>query len=228
MKLASWWPQKDQKVSANDFVLSPYLAVRSLYLHHNKDQSTAIRFVLFLYLTTLWIVLFRKIPGPLSTFEIMLFSPAIYFFTETIGAFGQLIFFRKKTYPIHRHPLKATTLSHFWGRDWNIWVQDWLREITRSTRRRKHHQRIIVIFFLSGFFHELMCNLPYWVMYRKSYFGTMIAYFLIQGLLLWIDKKMISQLHPVYRRIYLWLAVILPSPLFINVPLLTFFGLTHE
>lgn len=225
MKMTSWFLCTDRKYRLRDFARAPYLALRSLNYGHGKDSTVVIKFLLFTTLTVVWIVLFRKFLSPLTYFEVLLFSPAIYFFTETMGTIGQLIFFHRKNYPIHRNPLKATSLSNFWGRDWNVWVQDWLREVTQSIGGRKHHKRIIVVFFVSGLFHELMCNLPYWLVYGKSYFGTMTAYFLIEALALWIDKKMISQLHPVYRRIYLWLAVILPSPLFINVPLMTFFGI---
>lgn len=225
MKMTSWLLRTEKKFKLQEFVRAPYLAVRSLNHGHGKDSTVVIKFLLFSTLTAVWIVLFREYFAPVSYWEILLFSPAIYFFTETMGTIGQLLFFYRKNYPIHRHPLKATNLSNFWGRDWNVWVQDWLREVTQSIGGRKHHKRIIIVFFVSGLFHELMCNLPYWLMYGKSYFGTMTAYFLIEGLALWIDKKMISQLHPVCRRIYLWLAVILPSPLFINRPLLTFFGI---
>lgn len=227
MKLASWLLSPEKKVSLWSFIFSPYLGVRSLNYRQCRDTSALARFINFLFLTLVWVVLFREFLDPLSWAETIFFAPAIYFFTETLGAFGQLLFQNKKTFPIHRKPLQATSLSHFWGRDWNLWVQDWLRDVTQKIGRDKHHKRIVVVFLVSGFFHEIMCNLPYWVMYRKSYFGTMIGYFLIEALLLWIDKKFISHLHPTYRRIYLWLAVVLPSPLFINVPLLRFFGLTH-
>lgn len=228
MKTVSWMMASDQHIGLRDFLLSPYLAPRSLNYRQCKDTSLAIRFLTFLFLTTLWVVMANEFLDPLSYPEIILFAPGIYFFTELMGSAGQLIFLHKKTFPIHRKPLQASSLSHFWGRDWNLWVQDWLRDVTQKLGRKKHHERIIAVFFVSGLFHELMCNLPYWIMYKKSYFGTMTAYFLIQALALWIDKKFVSHLAPVYRRIYLWAAVVIPSPLFINVPLLTFFGLTHE
>lgn len=227
MKLASWYISSDKTTTFKDFVLSPYFSVRSLSYRQCKDSSLFIRFFTSFFLTMTFIVLAHEFLSPLTYTEIILFSPAIYFFTEFLGALGQIIFLRRKTFPIHRKPLTALSLSHFWGRDWNLWVQDWLRDMTFSGRRNKRHKRIIIVFLLSGTFHELMCNLPYWIIYRKSYFGTMIAYFIIQGAALWIDKKFISHMPPICRRIYLWAAVVIPSPLFINVPLLTFFGLEH-
>lgn len=207
------------------FVVSPYLSVRSLYYHPVRTFSILPRFLIFLILTSLILVLGKQM-SPLSREQVMLLAPTIYFFTETLGSFGQLIFFKTPTFTIHRKPLFASSLSHFWGRDWNVWVQDWLRDVGSIVPKNRKNLRIIVVFLVSGIFHEVMCNLPYWLYFKKSYFGTMMGYFLIQAVALWIDKKWIKVWPVFWRRVYLWSAVIIPSPLFINVPLLTFFGLT--
>lgn len=210
------------------FITTPYLSVRSLYYHPPRDSLILIRFITFLFLTAFCIALARHFLSPLNHYEIIIFSPALYFFTEALGGFGQTLFFSRNTFPIHRRPLGAISLSNFWGRRWNVWVQDWLRDVTDRMDKRKHYKRMILVFFLSGLFHELMVNLPYWITYKKSYFGTMLAYFLIQAVALWVDKKFLSKGPAILRRIYLWCVIILPSPLFINVPLLKFFGLSHE
>jgi hypothetical protein len=220
-----------QRLSSKErkmFITTPYLSIRSLNYHPPHDTLIYIKFVTFLFLTAFWVVLADQFLSPLNYLEVLIFSPALYFFTETLGGFGQTLFFKRRIFPIHRRPLGAASLSNFWGRKWNVWVQDWLRDVTDRIDKRKHYKRIIAVFFLSGLFHELMVNLPYWVLYKKSYFGTMLAYFLIQAVALWIDKKFLSKGPAFMRRLYLWCAVILPSPLFINVPLLTFFGLSHE
>lgn len=208
------------------FIKSPYLSIRSLNYHPVKDTSVLIRFILFFFLTAFFITVAENFFVPMNFFEILVFSPAIYFFTETIGALGQLLFFPTKTFPIHRSPLKAPSLSHFWGRDWNLWVQDWLRDVSQGFSHRHHKRRIVLVFLISGIFHEVMVNLPYWILYRESYFGTMLGYFLIQAVALWIDKRFMRKTPKIVRRAYFWIAVILPSPLFINTPLLKFFGLT--
>lgn len=214
-----------EKKSGYAFLFSPYLSVRSLSYHPLKDESLFLRFIFFLFLTGASIVLFRHFLVPLAYLEIILFSPTIYFFTEAVGGIGQLLFINRITFPIHHRPIKATSLSHFWGRDWNLWVQDWLRDVSSNIAYRKHKLRIVLVFIVSGIFHELMVNLPYWLVFRKSYFGTMMAYFLIQAVALWIDKRWMRHKALFLRRTFMWIMIILPSPLFINVPLLTFFGL---
>lgn len=207
------------------FTLSPYISTRSLLYHHGKDQSLFIRFFTFTFLTVASVPLIQTYLKDLNYLKILIMSPMIYFLTESLGAFAQIVFYKVQSFSIHRSPWAATSLSHFWGRDWNLWVQDWLRDVSKTRGKRKKSYRILVVFIISGLFHEMMINFPYWLMFGKSYFGTMMAYFCIQGLALYIDKKVIHHYPKIIRRIYMWLAIILPSPLFINVPLLTFFGL---
>lgn len=229
MKLVSWWltNKETRKNKLIPFLTSPYLSVRSLY-YHPRTGRPLLSFFIYSTLLISTIMLAKRYLGNLSGVETMLFSPVIYFLTESAGALGQTLFYFRKTFPIHRFPLKARTLSNFWGRDWNLWVQDWLRDVSTSVRPGNKNKKIIIVFLTSGLFHEIMCNLPYWLYYRKSYFGTMIAYFTIQAIALWIDKKFICHAPSFVRRAYLWIAVVVPSPLFINVPLLRFFGLAHE
>lgn len=226
MKGISYLLSRD-KGSGKAFIFSPYLSARSLKYHPLKDDSLFLRFIFFFFLTAASIALFTHFLAPLNYLEIILFAPTIYFFTEAIGAFGQLLFFGRSTFPIHRKPIKATSLSHFWGRDWNLWVQDWLRDVSENIAYRQRKLRIVLVFLISGIFHELMVNLPYWLVFRKSYFGTMMAYFLIQAMALWIDKRWMKHQSLIWRRIFMWIMIIIPSPLFINVPLLTFFGLIN-
>jgi hypothetical protein len=228
MKIISWkaMDRTDRDLLVT-FIFSPYLSARSLSHNPGTDKSTIIRFITFLFLMTISIVLINNFLNPLSYLEVMLFAPGIYFFTEVVGAFGQLLFHKRRTFPIHGNPLMSSSLSRFWGHDWNLWVQDWLRDVSQAGTRKRNKKRIIIVFLISGLFHEIMINLPYWLIYKKSYFGTMLAYFFIQAVALWIDKRYVRHWPPLLRRVYLWVAVIIPSPLFINVPLLTFFGLEH-
>jgi hypothetical protein len=230
MKIISWWMTPGEIKSGNKlrFIFSPYLSFKSFNYKALPGYMGAIRFVIFFLLTMISIKLSNHFIGPVSNFAIIIISPIIYFFTESIGAFGQLIFYSTPTFPIHRSPLLASNLSHFWGKDWNLWVQDWLRDVTQYFARGQRTKRIILVFLISGLFHELMTNLPYWIIYRKSYFGTMMAYFLIQALGLWLDKTYIRSWPGFWRKIYMWMVIIVPSPLFINVPLLTFLGIKHD
>lgn len=228
MKLVSWKLTSHQSnITLKDFLRSPYVSLRSLKHYPRSNRKLLPKLLLFASLTALSVFLAKYFLGDLDYWEILLVSPAIYFFTETMGAAGQLLFPFKNSWPIHANPLKSKNLGNFWGRRWNLWVQDWLRDITNAFKSSGRSKTILVAFLFSGIFHELMCNLPYWIVYRKSYFGTMLAYFLIQGLALWIDKKYIKIRSTFLKRCYCWCAVVIPSPLFINVPLLTFLGLKH-
>lgn len=229
MKSVSWLRMgKTSPYEKFVFLTTPYLSSRSLSRRGDESSLTLISFMVFLFLTLYTVTLTQEYLSPLNYWETLLFSPLIYFFTEALGALGQLLFFRHKTLPIHRHPAKSISLSDFWGRRWNLWIQDWLRDVTSGLHHRQSKKRILTVFILSGLFHEAMVNLPYWVVYKKSYFGTMMAYFIIQAVALWVDKKMVRHAPRAFRRLYLWLAVVLPSPLFINGSLLTFFGIGHE
>lgn len=227
MKLVSWYCTPPQRRgSAGKFISSPYLSIRSLKSHKATEPSTYLIHALFFSsLTMATLVLAHMCLLPLNFEKTLLLAPAIYFLTETMGALGQLAFaWSIRSFPIHHHPLFSTSLSQFWGCDWNLWVQDWLKD----TAIKFNGSRVTITFLISGFFHEIMVNFPYWLVFKKSYFGTMMLYFSIQAAGLWIDKKYIRSLHPIIQKAYLWIIVILPSPLFINVPLLTFLGVINE
>lgn len=210
---------------------TPYLSLRSLrYESPVRNYSLPAAFLLYSLLMAIFLVLGHEFLSPLNYFKTILIAPAIYFFTEAIGALAQFIFTTKEReiFPIHHRPLSSPSLSQFWGRRWNLWIQDWLKDISSTVGRRSRAVKITTTFLISGCFHEVMVNLPFWLKTGESYFGTMMGYFLIQALGLYIDKKIFKHAHlPHIRRIYLWLVVALPSPLFVNLPLLTFFGVTN-
>ncbi len=210
---------------------SPLLSQRSYLNHTHPSISKSFTFVrLIITLTFLYLLL--KIGqiffGSLSWIEIILISPIIYFLTEAKGLFAQLIFSPfTSTHSIHRHPLLSRSLGDFWGKRWNVWVQDWLRDI--SHKHRKFLKRKIFFSFLfSGIFHEMMVNLPYFLFYNESYFGNMTLYFMLQGIGLWAEKTFLQNAALITKRIYLWLFILLPSPLFLSKPFIVFFGLSYE
>lgn len=226
MKLASWYcTPYGRRGSLFKFFSSPYLSVRSLKSAKFTPPSTyLVHALFFISLTLATLTLAHMCLLPLNFGKTLLLAPAIYFLTESMGSLAQLIFSRScKSFPIHNRPLFSSSLRQFWGCDWNLWVQDWLKDVALKFRS----YRLIITFLISGFFHEVMVNFPYWLVYKRSYFGTMILYFLIQAFGLFFDKKYVRKLHPRIQRAYLWIMVVLPSPLFINVPLLTFLGVIH-
>ena len=233
MKLINWTQcRKDLRPGFISFHFgSPLLSAKSFLNHSEKNESFTflfIRFFISFLFTILIINLIKLIFTPLSNGEIILICPVVYFLTETLSTFAQLLFYSVNCpRNMHVNPLASTTLGIFWGRRWNIWVQDWLRDFTQPFRKNLTH-KLVMTFLISGLFHEIMVNLPYYVFFKKSYFGNMTLYFFIQGLGLWFEKKWLRCSSPVLRKVYLWMVVALPSPLFINVPLLTFLGIVNE
>lgn len=231
MKVVSWYCTSPQKRgSAFLFFTTPYISVRSLR-YKKKDflVSYFFHFLVFSLMTIMTLLLALQLLLPLNYGKTLLLAPAIYFLTEAMGSMGQLIFSwsKKSTISIHHRPLFSSCLSQFWGRNWNVWVQDWLKDVARLFPGTKTTSRLMITFAFSGFFHEVMVNLPYWLVYRKSYFGTMMLYFIIQSLGLMVDKKYVRKYHPLIQKAYMWLVLVLPSPLFINVPLTTFLGIKN-
>jgi hypothetical protein len=176
---------------------------------------------------TLILTLVKFFLSPIGYADRIILGFAIFFFTEALGSFGQGLFSwrKERIFPIHHHPISSPSVSEFWGRRWNLWVQDWIADMGRPFRR-SHKMKIFMSFLISGLFHEAMVNLPYWLVFRESYFGTMLAYFTIQAAGLYADKRVFRHGPPSLRRAFCWLVVVLPAPLFIHVPLLRFFGMT--
>ncbi len=225
MKMLSFVFSK-HTVSARIFFLTPYLSPRSLRFKGTQPPFAILQtFLMATLLTVILVVLGRNMLMPFNYLKIILISPVIYFMTEAIGALGQLTFspWYPESYPIHGHPLSSPSLSQFWGNHWNLWVQDWLKDIG-SKFSRQRVVRLTGFFLLSGLFHEVMVNLPYWIIYKKSYFGTMMSYFLCQAVALWMDKKFFRHSPSWIRKTFMLLAIFLPAPLFVNIPILTFLG----
>ncbi len=231
MKTLSWLmtsPEKRPPFLSFEFG-NPYVSVRSLRIVAPPPVSSLwLTFFLHFTLTLIIIVSVKEFLSPISYFDRILLGVAVFFFTESLGSLGQLVFSWRKDpiYPIHHHPLSSPSLSEFWGRRWNLWVQDWIADMGKPFHR-KHKRKIVASFLFSGLFHEAMVNLPHWLFTGESYFGTMLAYFFIQGSGLYFDKKFIRRTPPAIRRIFCWMVVILPAPLFIHVPFLRFFGMTE-
>lgn len=229
MKGISWLATPVQRRgSLKRFFSTPYISLRTLRRRNSaRSLSLPSHLIYWIFLLVFSLILSRELLLPLNYGKILIFSPTIYFLTEALGAVGQFLFSwsQECTHPIHSRPLWSHSLSEFWGRRWNLWVQDWLKDLNRLFYHLTPSKRIVITFAVSGLFHEIMINFPYWLLYGISYFGTMMLYFLIQALALWIDKHFLKGQHFHIRRAFLWLMIITPSPLFINVPLLTFLGL---
>ena len=231
MKLISWWlRRKDLRPDLLLFLFTtPLLSARVYAQTNNRKELFGLVFLkLCLSLFFLYaIILFtRNFLQPLNYFKVLLISPMIYLFTEVMGGLGQLLFAFSPVgiAPIHNHPLTSKSLGEFWGKRWNFWVRDWLRDISQASRKNLI-KKLIITFLVSGFFHELLVNLPHFLYFGELFFGNMTLYFSIQALGLWIEKKWMSKSPSFLGRLYFWAVIILPAPIFINRPLLIFFGI---
>jgi hypothetical protein len=232
MKLLSWFlsPRNRHGSLPRFLFLSPYFSVRSEHSHTKvRYYSLFGNFLLHATLMGLFLVVGHEFLAPLTYFKTILIAPAIYFFTEAAGSLAQLIFSwrNQAIFPIHHHPLTSPSLSQFWGRRWNLWVQDWLKDISSAMGRTSRPIKIVTTFLVSGIFHEVLVNLPFWLMTGRSYFGTMLGYFVIQAIGVYIDKKVFRHAGFWPRVLFQWFVIVLPSPLFVNVPILSFFGVTN-
>lgn len=151
----------------------------------------------------------------------------IYIFTNFLSEFARVLSLLGSEVPVqmHNRPYIAKSLSEFWGVRWNKWIHAWLSIMSKKIAPRSLYLRLFLAFIFSGLFHELMVNLPFYIYYGESYLGYMMLYFTLQFMLVFIEKKFLRNRYRTLNLLYMWLSIILPLPLFINKPLLTFFGL---
>lgn len=229
MKFASWmtYSQGTRGKFHHFLLLNPFLSLKPKLRHYDHAPFVLfMKFILSLTCLLLFQQFIQKFMLPLSYWEMIYVCPLVYLLTETIGTFGQLVFIKKDIPPLHHHPLKSQSLSEFWGKRWNVWVQDWLRDMS-GNRRRSLHQNIAITFLISGFFHEIMFNLPYSIHAKRFFFGNMFLYFLIQAIGLLGEKKLLKSASPFLKRIYLWFFVVVPAPIFMMKSFLLFLGLDN-
>lgn len=232
MKMTGWFLAFDPRPRLWRFLFTTPLLSARTYVRNvfPKDSLRIILLKLLLSVTYIGLIIWlaQNFLLPLNYFKIVLIAPMIYLFTEFMGAFGQFLFYPASSgvAPIHFHPLKSRSLSEFWGKRWNFWVRDWLRDVSQFQRRRPV-KKIIVTFLVSGFFHELLVNLPYFLYFRINHFGNMTLYFACQGLGLWLERRYLSGAPSMVRIFFMWMVVLLPAPLFLDKPLLRFFGIIN-
>lgn len=155
-------------------------------------------------------------------------APGIYFLTLWMSTSFQLIFSFTGVTPVDMHdrPYLAYSLTDFWSKRWNRWVRDWLNTLTVFLKMIHVKWGAILAFLISGFFHEVMFTLPYYLFTGESYFGYMMLFFFFQAVGVLFEKTILKRSHPTLRRVFMWLMILGLSPLFIQRPLLVMIGLT--
>src|SRR5262249_42078915 len=81
--------------------------------------------------------------------------------------------------PLMQNPLKARSVTEFWGARWNTAFNRIAFDFAyRPLRRRSTpFTAMLLVFGLSGLIHELVISVP-----ARAGYGLPTAYFLIQGL----------------------------------------------
>ncbi len=143
--------------------------------------------------------------------------PILYLTSEAYGAFVALVFFPtgRLPVPVHDHPFKAANLSDFWGSRWNRWTSDLFLSTIIWPLRRRPTVALAVTFLVSGLIHEFTINGTLFWIVGRNLFGTQLLYFAIQGIGMHLDRSWLRR-FPRFRRLFLWITVVVPSPLILN------------
>lgn len=150
----------------------------------------------------------------------------VYLLTEQIGSIARCLSLlgNKIPKPIHNHPYVSKNITEFWGKRWNRWVRDWLMIFSLRLPTKNKAVSVLLVFIVSGLFHEFMFNLPFFLYSGQMLFGTMMLYFFIQAIGIYLDKTVLSKQIVQVRWTFMWIMIIAPIPLFINLPFINFFG----
>jgi hypothetical protein len=120
---------------------------------------------------------------------------------------------------VHEDVFQSRDLSDFWGRRWNAWTSDWFRQVIFHPLRRQPVLAVAAVFAVSGLVHELVLNLPLWLLTGRNLFGSMMLYFGLQGLGMGLERRWLPR-RTLGRRVFLWLVVLGPAPLIVNEAML--------
>lgn len=214
-------------VTTNKTIWGSPSLVTSRTLFTPELSSILIRQLVFFVLTYLTLKLLQDTFAPLTLwYERLLAFPLVWFATEWLGATLMLLFMLPKHTPfIHNQPLNSKSISDFWGNRWNRWVSPWLSLAGRKFSSSPSIQ-MMMAFLLSGIFHELMFNLPFQIATGEVVYGNMLMFFIFQAIAVYIDRRYLKGFPTALRRCWLWVTLIFSSPLFLERPLLYFFGLS--
>jgi alginate O-acetyltransferase complex protein AlgI len=150
----------------------------------------------------------------LSPLLLVALSLILHFGLLSIGA-GQWRLMGVNTYYLFRQPAKAMSLTEFWGKRWNLaFIEMTTIAIFRPLRGNIGKTGALAVAFLfSGLLHELALSVPV-----NNGYGLPMLYFVIQGVVLLVEKKLIScntafLKHPVLARLWLFFWLVVPMPL---------------
>jgi len=92
--------------------------------------------------------------------------------------------------PIMRAPLRATSLSDFWGRRWNLGFSVPARRLLLKpiAARLGQGAATMIVFLVSGLLHELVLSVP-----ARAGYGLPTAYFLAQGAAILFERSALGR-----------------------------------
>jgi hypothetical protein len=142
------------------------------------------------------------------------FSLVLHFGMLSISA-GMWRFSGVNTYYLFRQPAMALSLTELWSKRWNIAFS----EMTSVAIFRPLRHRIgpvgalLASFIFSGLLHELALSVPV-----NSGYGLPTLYFLIQGVLVLVEKILINKKinllqNQAIARVWVFFWLIVPMPL---------------
>jgi alginate O-acetyltransferase complex protein AlgI len=116
--------------------------------------------------------------------------------------------------PLFREPLRARSLSEFWGRRWNLAFTEMTALAVYRPLEARFGRRIAMVagFLVSGLLHEVAITVPVGAAY-----GLPTLYFAFQGALVLVETALERAGHPVQKptwrgRLWTLLWVGLPVP----------------
>ncbi len=103
--------------------------------------------------------------------------------------------------PIMNAPIKATSLSEFWGRRWNGAFNQLLLDLffRRLSRSLGSVRTTLIAFLVSGLIHELVISVP-----AGAGFGLPTSYFLLQGWGVVAQRSELGKSHGLRRGLPGW------------------------
>ncbi len=155
------------------------------------------------------------------TYPLYLFSfiPFVLIFHMGIGNLGVIAwaYIGVKVEPVMLAPWKSETLGAFWGKRWNIPFIQMTRIalFVPLARRKKTTPALIISFAISGIFHEVALTLPV-----GGGYGRPFLYFILQAALVLIERQYLLHWEPTYKRLWLFLCLLVPFPLLLPPPFL--------
>lgn len=91
--------------------------------------------------------------------------------------------------PLMQAPLRAKSLSEFWGKRWNTAFNHLAHQLAYRPLARRYGTGVatVVVFALSGLLHEAVISLP-----ARGGYGLPTAYFLLQGMGILLERSAVG------------------------------------